>query len=219
MREAVRRGARKRAARRRRRAARSRSRRDGIAGTALPSRRHGGERDYVLPGNKEYRRRRQDRAAEGRPGRRPGKDGSTTARARTIFEFMLPRTNSRPLLRGSRTAGSGARRKLKDAEAMQLARAGYPIDRRAGQSQSAAHHAQLPGAAHRAEAAQPSEIDALEAEAEIAHAADDFEGAARRAQARSRRAQRRRASASPSSTRSTCATTASSASRSRSTRR
>ncbi len=139
-------GARKRrpaaASRTRTRAARSSLPAQGVHEPVFRRGRAGGVRDHVLPGNKEYVRGRHDPAAarrrrRRRSGRQPGRRGRGRFRLRPVARRVPRPLPRRPGTARPRQAPGGRMPK-----ALSWDRAGYSVDRLAGEPRAAAHRAQ-----------------------------------------------------------------------------
>jgi hypothetical protein len=140
--------------------------------------RRGGRRDYVLPGNKHYVVGDKIERPKGGAGDGRGKAGNKDNGEQDSFEFVLSKEEFLDLFFEDLELPELVKTKLKEAEAMQLTRAGYSIDGapanlnlRRTMRNSLARRISL-------NRPSPSQLAALERQLACARAADDFESAA-----------------------------------------
>jgi uncharacterized protein len=150
----------------------------GIQEPSFQHSRHGGRRDYVVPGNKHYVVGDKIERPKGGAGEGRGKAGNRDNGEQDKFEFVLSKEEFLDLFFDDLELPELVKTKLKETEATQLTRAGFSI---AGtpanlnlvrtMRNSLARRISL-------NRPSPSQLEALQRQLAFAHAADDSEGAA-----------------------------------------
>jgi hypothetical protein len=150
----------------------------GIREPSFQNARHGGNRDYVVPGNKQFIVGDKIERPKGGAGDGRGKAGNSDNGEQDSFEFVLSKGEFLDLFFDDLELPELVKTNLKETEATQLTRAGYSIDGtpanfnlRRTMRNSLARRISL-------NRPTPSQIDAIRRQLEVAHAADDFESAA-----------------------------------------
>ncbi|HEY7990005.1 MAG TPA: YeaH/YhbH family protein [Stellaceae bacterium] len=150
----------------------------GIQEPSFQHARRGGNRDYVVPGNKQFVVGDKIERPKGGQGDGRGKAGNSDNGEQDNFEFVLSKEEFLDLFFDDLELPELIKTNLKETEATQLTRAGYSIDGtpanlnlRRTMRNSLARRISL-------SRPSPSQIDAIRRQLEFARAADDFEGAA-----------------------------------------
>jgi uncharacterized protein len=150
----------------------------GIQEPSFQHARRGGNRDYVVPGNKHFIVGDKIERPKGGQGDGRGKAGNSDSGEQDSFEFVLSKEEFLDLFFDDLELPELVKTKLKETEAMLLTRAGYSIDGtpanlnlRRTMRNSLARRISL-------NRPSPSQLDALKRQLEFARSADDFEGAA-----------------------------------------
>ena len=190
----------------------------GISEPIFHHSRRTGRTDHVVPGNKEYRPRRRDPAADTAARGRAAREGSPDGSGEDAFEFTLSKEEFLDMFFEDLELPDLVKKSLKDTTAVDLQRAGYTVT--GTPANLSVPRTMRNSMARRIALQRPklSELEALRAAGR---------GGARPRRRRGGRTARRASSSgssgaarsSPISTRSTCATTASSACRGRTPRR
>ncbi|HEX4111805.1 MAG TPA: YeaH/YhbH family protein [Stellaceae bacterium] len=150
----------------------------GIQEPSFQHARHGGTRDYVVPGNKHYVVGDKIERPKGGQGDGRGKAGNKDNGEQDSFEFVLSKEEFLELFFDDLELPELVKTKLKETETMQLTRAGYSID--GTPANLNLRRTMRNSLARRISLNRPSlsQIEALERQFEFARAADDFESAA-----------------------------------------
>ncbi|MGH6979796.1 MAG: YeaH/YhbH family protein, partial [Stellaceae bacterium] len=150
----------------------------GIQEPSFQHARRGGNRDYVVPGNKHFIVGDKIERPKGGQGDGRGKAGNSDCCEQDNFEFVLSKEEFLDLFFDDLELPELIKTNLKETEATQLTRAGYSIDGtpanlnlRRTMRNSLARRISL-------NRPSPSQIAAIARQLEFARAADDFEGAA-----------------------------------------
>jgi len=149
----------------------------GIQEPSFQHARRGGNRDYVVPGNKQFVVGDKIERPKGGQGEGRGKAGNSDGGEQDNFEFILSKEEFLDLFFDDLELPELIKTNLKETEATQLTRAGYSIDGtpanlnlRRTMRNSLARRISL-------SRPSPSQIDAIRRQLEVARAADDFESA------------------------------------------
>lgn len=150
----------------------------GITEPVFRAARHGGKREYVVPGNKKFVAGDQIERPQGGGGGGRGEASPEDNGEQDAFEFMLSKDEFLDLLFEDLELPNLVKTRLKQSEATQLTRAGYSVDGnpsnlniRRTMRNSLARRISL-------NRPSPSDLDAIERQMKAAEEADDAESAA-----------------------------------------